>query len=225
MNPELNEAIQQAAAASSGKERRNLTSKARRFVRVKKKTGRHSEFSEEKAAKILSAISNGGTLTEVAKELDITPECVYHWMSQFPSFSDSYYAARESMARTLVDQLLDSAKAATSDEALLLKVRASVIQWVVSRYNQKEFSDSRRIELKAEIHQRVSHELAPEQKQRIAESWMLSQQKALPVIEGETIPALEIETDLEKAALAGDRVVPKKRKAAVVKKAREDEDF
>lgn len=153
----------------------------------KKALGAPSKYTEKAAQTICRELANGKTVTRIAESLGITPECIYGWLKKYPHFAESYQQAREGMARSLVDQLLDEAKETEPDKAMLLKVRGGIIQWAVSRFCPKEFGDNRRIELKGEITHRHTHELAPEQKKRIAESWLISQQeKDLPLLTAET---------------------------------------
>jgi len=90
------------------------------------------------------------------------------------------------MARSLVDELIDEAKSTELDRAMLLKVKGAIIQWAVQRFNQKEFSNNRKIELSAQINHQHTHQLTHDQKRRIAESWLLSQTNDVPLIEAET---------------------------------------
>ena len=165
----LDDLVEQAVHAPTGKERRSIAAKARSAMIPKKGVGAPSKYTEKAAQTICRELANGKTVTRIAESLSITPDCIYGWLKKYPPFAESYQQAREGMARSLVDQLIDEAKETEPDKALLLKVRGSIIQWAVSRFNPKEFSDSRRIELKGEITHRHTHELALEQKRRIAE--------------------------------------------------------
>lgn len=206
--------IEQAVHAPTGIARRSIAAKARSAMTPKKSVGAPSKFTESAAQTICRDLANGKTVTRIAESLGITPDCIYGWLKKYPSFAESYQQAREGMARSLVDQLLDEAKETEPDKAMLLKVRGGIIQWAVSRFNPKEFSDSRRIELKGEITHRHTHELAPEQKRRIAESWLISQQPDTLGITAETTgPDLQGVLVVEPE----QREIPKRKKVAVKK--------
>jgi transposase-like protein len=217
----LDDQIADVAAINNSDARLRGAAKLRRKV-LPKKTGRPSQYSEAKAAAILKRIENGETLTAIAKESGISLDCVYGWLKQYPEFAERYQTARESMAKTLLDNLIDEARQTEPERALLLKTKGAIFQWAIARFNPSEFSDSRRIELKGEISHKHSHELSSGQKQRIAESWLMSQQNELPVIEGETIPALESD-DVGEICATHQREVPKRKRTAPIQKQRSDE--
>jgi hypothetical protein len=119
------------------------------------------------------------------------------WLDQEKNFGEAYRRARKSMAVNLVDELINKTAELKSEDALAARVRSDVVKWVASKFNPESFSDLKRIELKGEVNHKHTHELAIEQKRRIAESWLISQEQdaPLPAITAETtgpdLPALE----------------------------------
>jgi hypothetical protein len=119
------------------------------------------------------------------------------WMQDHESYAKAYSDARKVMAVNLVDELINKTAELKSEDALAARVRSDVVKWVASKFNPEAFSDLKRIELKGEVNHKHTHELAIEQKRRIAESWLISQEQdsALPAITAETtgpdLPALE----------------------------------
>jgi hypothetical protein len=213
----FDELVAQAVTAPNSVERRRIAAKARQTV-VQKKPKQHgalSQFTERIGKTICVELSNGKTITRIAESLGITPECIYGWIKKYPSFAETYQQARESMARSLVDQLIDESEKAEPDRAMLLKVRGGIIQWVAARLNPVEFSDSRRIELRGEVTHCHTHELAVEQKRRIAESWLISQSPDdTPGIIAETSgPALLESAGVRETADTQSREIPKRKKA------------
>lgn len=217
----LDDQIVDVAAINNSDARLRGAAKLRRKV-LPKKTGRPSQYSEAKAAAILKRIENGETLTAIAKESGMSLDCVYGWLKQYPEFAESYQRARESMARTLLDDLIDEAKKTEPDRALLLKTKGAIMQWAIARFNPREFSDSRRIELKGEISHKHSHELSSGQKQRIATSWLMSQQNELPVIEAEPVKLLESD-GVGEICETEQREVPKRKRTTPIQKQRDDD--
>jgi hypothetical protein len=173
---EFDELVEQAAAAPDSVERLRLAAKARKkVVPQKKRLGAPSRYSERLAATICEQLANGQTLTKICDSIGIAPKIVYEWLENYPDFRKTYLIARESMSQTLIDRLVDESEVIEPDKAIAHKVKAQVYQWVASRYNPTTFSDSRRLEIKGEVNHRHTHELLPEQKKRIAESWLISQ--------------------------------------------------
>jgi hypothetical protein len=214
-NPTLDSLIEAAVAAPTAVDRRNIAARARKVAIQKPKRGRGqpTKFNPAVAAQILSRISNGETLPKIVESLSIPIQNIYNWMDKNPAFLESYQRSREQQARTLVDRMLDETADLKNDQALAARVRSDVIKWVASRYAPSQFSDSKRIELRGEVRHLHTHELAPEQKRRIAESWLISQdQEDTPGISAETSgPDVQV---LEAAGVAvEEKELPKKRKA------------
>ncbi len=216
MPKKLDELIELAASTKNSVERGRIAAKARKLVKPKAKpTGRPTKYAESKAVEVCREIANGKTLTSICRDMGLSLDCVYGWLKDYPDFAERYQSARESMARSLLDELLDETRTAEPDRALLLKVKSNVLTWAIARFNPKEFSDSRKIQLQGEISVKHVHELSESQRQRIAESWLMSRQavddSAGRIIEHE--PATDI------PALADDesetRVIPKRRRAVL----------
>ncbi len=207
-----------AAATRDPVEQQRLKAKARKTVIQKqpKKTGRPTAFNPKVADQILSRIANGETLTKIAETLNIPIQNFYNWMDNNQGFLERYHRSREQQARTLVDKLIEETEGLENDRALAVRVRADVIRWVAQRYNPQQFSDSKRIELSGEVNHTHIHQLAPAQRRRIAEAWLMSQtDDDTPGITSETtgpaLPAMALEA-------VGDRdngVLPTRRKAIV----------
>lgn len=182
-----------SAALSVGNQQKRAIMKMATSSRVvtrqeKKKIGRPKKFNEEQAQKVLNAIAMGKTLIEISQEIELGADVVYDWIEKDENFAERYRIARQKMASSLVDEMIADSKALTPEQALAGKVKFQVAQWVATKYNPQTFGDIKRVELKGEINHRHIHELSDAQKQRIAESWLLSQQsnKDTPGITAET---------------------------------------
>ena len=220
--PDLDELVADVAAINNSEERLRGAAKLRRKVVPKKKMGAPTKYTKEIADTICKEISNGKTLTSICEPLNLCPDSVYEWMKQHPDFAECYQRARESMARTLLDDLIDEAKKTEPDRALLLKTKGAILQWAIARFNPREFSDTRKLELKAEVNHKHSHELTPDQKAKIATAWMLSQQNDLPVIESEPVKLLESDSVGEICEPTAMEI-PKRKRTALIQKQPEDD--
>lgn len=167
-------------------------------MQAQKKLGRPTTYTKALGKTICERVSNGETLKSVCRDLNIPFHLVFRWTERDKSFGDAYRVSRQDMAVSLVEDMIEGVKGLENDKALAARVQADVIKWVASKFNPQEFSDIKRIELKGEINHHHTHDLAPEQKRRIAESWLISQEQdssLTPAITAETtgpdIPALE----------------------------------
>jgi len=192
----------------------------------KKKLGAPSRYTEKVGNLICQRISEGETLREICKSLDLSFHGVMDWIEKHESFGENYRRSRQRMAVNMVEGMVENVRNLENDRALAARVQADVIRWTAQRFAPELFSDVKRVELKGEVTHRHTHELAHEQKQRIAEAWLLSQSDKAdtPGITGITTgPAKEpalIEVDsLESAGvreICGDeqRVIPKRKRTA-----------
>lgn len=155
-------------------------------------------YNKKIGEEICKRMESGKPLIKIAEEMDLDVSTIYHWIDdESTGLGETYNRSKKLMTRSMVDKLVIETDTLKSEDALAARVKSDVVKWVASRLNPEEFSDTRRIELKGEVNHRHTHELAPEQKRRIAESWLVSQEQdlALPTITAETtgpdLPALE----------------------------------
>ena len=187
----LDSLIEQATAAPTETARRSVISRAakHKFVaaKAKRSTSKPSPYTERMGIEVCERIARGEVLPEIVKDLHISINTVYAWIQHNTcDFRERYKTARLQMAETLVDNLLLETRSIAKDEALAAKVRASIVQWYSSKVNPIQYGDNRRIELKGEISHKHTHELSEGQRRRIAESWLLSREADLPLIEATT---------------------------------------
>jgi hypothetical protein len=175
----VDEIVAQAVKAKDGNERRRIAAKARslghELIKKPQGKGRPTKYSQSMADKIIAMVSAGKTLTKISNELGLALQDVYNWLNDYPDFLSSYQHARKLMCVSLIDSMLDQAEKAEREEALLLKVKSGIYQWVAARYNADQFSEKRNVQINGEISHRHSHQLEASQKKRIAESWLMSQ--------------------------------------------------
>lgn len=155
-------------------------------------------YNKKIGEEICRRMESGKTLTAIAEEVGIELSTIYRWIDDDSNkLSETYNRSKKLMTRSMVDKLVIETETLKSEDALAARVKSDVVKWVASRLNPEEFSDTRRIELKGEVNHKHTHELLPEQKRRIAESWLVSQDQdeTIPAITAETtgpdIPALE----------------------------------
>lgn len=120
-NETLDDLVEQAVKAPTGKERRNIAAKARKVViqkqPKKQPQGRPTAFNQKIANGVLSRIASGETLTKIAASLNIPIQNIYNWMDNNQSFLECYRRSREQQARTLVDRLIEETEGLENDRA------------------------------------------------------------------------------------------------------------
>jgi hypothetical protein len=170
-------------------------------IKRPKSIGRPTTYTQKLADDFCKRITEGQTITKACKDLGISLEAVYRWGDKYPEFHERYNRAKENQATSLISQLVDEFQDnLTNENALAARTKSDLYRWIAARQNPAEFSDMKKIELRGEVRHLHTHELAPEQKRRIAESWLVSQQeKDLPGIEvtttGPNVPSVSVSGD------------------------------
>ncbi len=208
--------VSEAAAAPTETARRAVISRAAKgkFVaaKAKRSTSKPSPYTERMGVAVCERLARGEVLPEIVKDLHISVNTVYAWIQHDTNgFRERYRTARLQMAETLVDNLLLETRTIAKDEALAAKVRASIVQWYSSKVNPAQYGDNRRIELKGEVSHTHSHELSESQRRRIAESWILSKEPELPLIEA-TTSGPDLEGGVSVVRESDQREIPKRKK-------------
>lgn len=79
--------------------------------------GRPSKYTEKLAGEICELIASGMSLREICRTRDDIPamSTVFKWLSENSKFSEQYTRAREVMAETMADEILEIADDGTND--------------------------------------------------------------------------------------------------------------
>lgn len=125
---------------------------------------------------ICDRVANGETLTRILKEKDTPSYATFFKMLQEDeAIAKSYRAARAVSANGLVERTLDEADSETDPAmAALLRVKSDSRRWAAARFAPETFGETKRLEVSGEVRHAHVHDLAPEQRRRIAEEWLMS---------------------------------------------------
>lgn len=114
------------------------------FQTAVKRVGRPSEYTEEIADRICSAIADGLNLNRIASQ-DGFPsrECIYKWLRTHKSFSDNYARARESRADSRADRIDEITERVLSGDLDPHSARVAIdaIKWQAGKENPKRYGD------------------------------------------------------------------------------------
>lgn len=99
-------------------------------------------WNEALEDKVAGLISEGYTLSEVSKLRDF-PSLPYmlRRMAESERFFDLMVRARETAVYALADQIITIADEANPDTVQVAKLRVEVRQWVMGRFNRRQFGD------------------------------------------------------------------------------------
>lgn len=95
-----------------------MTEKEKKPSASKKKQGRPTDYTLDKADQICDWYSNGKTLTKCCQDLGIGRTTLYRWMVAHKEFSERLARARELFADAIADEVLDIADTVQTGEAI-----------------------------------------------------------------------------------------------------------
>lgn len=74
---------------------------------AKRREGRMSQFTEEKAATVIEGIEDGLTMVEIAQSMGHERKIIWTWMQLSPEFADAVAQAREYQGHASADQAVN----------------------------------------------------------------------------------------------------------------------
>lgn len=95
-----------------------MTEKEKKPSASKKKKGRPTDYTLDKADQICDWYSNGKTLTKCCQDLGIGRTTLYRWMVAHQEFSERLARARELFADAIADEVLDIADTVEEGEVV-----------------------------------------------------------------------------------------------------------
>lgn len=103
-------------------------------------------YTKEVGDKICLALSEGTSLRTICKEIGISPALVCNWLAkpELQEFTEQYSRARDAMADTLAEDILDIA----DNESLPAdsrRIRVDVRKWYAGKVKPKKYGDSTQV--------------------------------------------------------------------------------
>lgn len=108
----------------------------------KKKVGRPSDYTQEKADDICARISEGQSIRTICAA-DGMPDAktLYSWIRKNDEFLQQYARAKEEQADALVEQMLDIADGADGQDPARDRLRLDARKWIASKLKAKKYGD------------------------------------------------------------------------------------
>lgn len=107
------------------------------------KVGRPSEYNQQVAEAICERIALGESLRSICRD-DAMPaqSTVFKWLTQQQSFAEQYARARETQADAMVDEMLDIAdRAVSNEEVQAARLRIDARKWVAVKLRPKKYGE------------------------------------------------------------------------------------
>lgn len=107
------------------------------------KVGRPSEYNQQVAEAICERIALGESLRSICRD-DAMPaqSTVFKWLTQQTAFAEQYTRARETQADAMVDEMLDIAdRAVSNEEVQAARLRIDARKWVAVKLRPKKYGE------------------------------------------------------------------------------------
>lgn len=107
------------------------------------KAGRPSEYNQQVAEAICERIALGESLRSICRD-DAMPaqSTVFKWLTQQTAFAEQYTRARETQADAMVDEMLDIAdRAVSNEEVQAARLRIDARKWVAVKLRPKKYGE------------------------------------------------------------------------------------
>ena len=106
------------------------------------KGGRPSLFSEELAERIAERLASGQTFKQITDDPAMPSlRTVMRWAREKEGFGKMLLNARDAQVETLVGIMWEEALKADDNTVQSARLRVNVVQWLLSRYAPKQFSE------------------------------------------------------------------------------------
>src|SRR5574343_794471 len=160
-------------------------------------------YNKEKADEVLELISNGMTVTQAAARAGVKRLDFLRWVEVVPDLKTEYSVALKRLAGALVDGVLIEVEAAKSEsDSRVLVNKQKIVAWASAALDNEMWGAKKAYEFGGQIKMQHTHELTVEQRERIAQAWLMARDNSLPkgkatvVIEAEPVYK-EVEGELK----------------------------
>lgn len=160
-------------------------------------------YTKEKADEVLENISNGMTVTQACARSGIKRLDFLRWVEVVPELKAEYSVALKRLAGALVDGVLIETQGIENEsQSRVVLNKSKIVQWAAGSLDNEMWGVKRAHEFGGQIKIQHTHELTQEQRERIAQAWLMARDNSLPkgkatvVIEAEPVYK-EVEGELK----------------------------
>lgn len=136
--------------------------------------GRPSTFTPALATRICDRIASGESIRSICSEKGMPGwETVRGWLLKHPEFAAQYARAREDQADAMDEEILETARSTTAENAQANRVKIDAYKWRAARLAPRKYGD--RLAIDADVNVTMSGD---EARARIAEIMQAAQARA-----------------------------------------------
>lgn len=151
-------------------------------------------YTKEKADEVLENISNGMTVTQACAKAGIKRLDFLRWVEVVPELKAEYSVALKRLAGALVDGVLIETQGIENEsQSRVVLNKSKIVQWAAGSLDNEMWGAKKAYEFGGQIKMQHTHELTVEQRERIAQAWLMARDNSLPkgkatvVIEAEPV--------------------------------------
>lgn len=151
-------------------------------------------YTKEKADEVLENISNGMTVTQATSRAGIPRIDFLRWVEAVPELKAEYAVALKRLAGALVDGVLIETQGIENEsQSRVVLNKSKIVQWAAGSLDNEMWGAKKAYEFGGQIKMQHIHELTVEQRERIAQAWLMARDNSLPkgkatvVIEAEPV--------------------------------------
>src|SRR5574343_1372692 len=138
-------------------------------------------YTKEKADEVLEHISNGMTVTQACAMAGIKRLDFLRWVEVVPDLKAEYSVALKRLAGALVDGVLIEVEAVKSEsDSRVLVNKQKIVAWASAALDNEMWGAKKAYEFGGQIKMQHTHELTVEQRERIAQAWLMARDNSLP---------------------------------------------
>ena len=160
-------------------------------------------YTKEKGDEILELISNGMTVTQSCARAGVKRLDFLRWTEVVPDLKAEYSVALKRLAGALVDGVLIETQGIENEsQSRVVLNKSKIVQWAAGSLDNEMWGAKKAYEFGGQIKIQHTHELTQEQRERIAQAWLMARDNSLPkgkatvVIEAEPVYK-EVEGELK----------------------------
>lgn len=151
-------------------------------------------YTKEKADEVLEHISNGMTVTQSCARAGIKRLDFLRWVEVVPELKAEYSVALKRLASALVDGvLIETESVKNESDSRVLVNKQKIVAWASAALDNEMWGTKKAYDFGGQIKMQHTHELTVEQRERIAQAWLMARDNSLPkgkatvVIEAEPV--------------------------------------
>lgn len=105
------------------------------------------KFNKEQFDKVIQLIADGKAIRNAVKDVSISSSTFYSWIDNDIELEKRYARATEERATALVEDMLEIADNASSEDVQVARLQVDSRKWIASKLRPKKYGDSSQVKI------------------------------------------------------------------------------